>query len=111
MNGQTPMSSMPELYAGDRKRQILIVEDEYVSREILNAHLENDYELLFAETGAEALEIIHAHSETLPDHPQDRDDRADDQSRQNHERCVHPLRFQFSGDLLRKQFQDNYHRK
>ena len=65
MNGQTPMSGMPDLYAGDRKRQVLIVEDEYVNRELLNAYLENDYDLLFAETGAEALEIIHARSETL----------------------------------------------
>ena len=32
---------------------------------MLNAYLENDYELLFAETGAEALETIRAHSETL----------------------------------------------
>ena len=65
MNGQTSMSSMPALYAEDRKRLVLIVEDEYVNRELLNAYLENDYELLFAETGAEALEIIHTHSETL----------------------------------------------
>ena len=41
MNGQTPMSGMPDLYAGDRKRQVLIVEDEYVNRELLNAYLEN----------------------------------------------------------------------
>ena len=59
------MSGMPDLYAGDRKRQVLIVEDEFVNRELLNAYLENDYELLFAETGAEALETIRAHSETL----------------------------------------------
>ena len=65
MNSQPPMSSMPDLYAGDRKRQVLIVEDEFVNRELLNAYLENDYELLFAETGAEALETIRAHSETL----------------------------------------------
>jgi len=65
MNSQTTMSCMPDLYAGDRKRQVLIVEDEFVNRELLNAYLENDYELLFAETGAEALETIHAHSETL----------------------------------------------
>lgn len=65
MNSQTTMSGMPVLYAGDRKRQVLIVEDEYVNRELLNAYLENDYELLFAETGAEALETIRAHSETL----------------------------------------------
>ena len=65
MNGQNPMSGMPDLYAGDRRRLVLIVEDEYVNREMLNAYLENDYEVLFAETGTEALEIIHARSETL----------------------------------------------
>ena len=65
MNAQTPMSGMPNLYDGDRKRLILIVEDEYINRELLRAYLENDYKLLFAETGSEALEIIHARSETL----------------------------------------------
>ena len=65
MNGQTPMSGMPDLYAEDRKRLVLIVEDEYINRELLKAYLENDYELLFAETGAEALDTIRARSETL----------------------------------------------
>ena len=65
MNAQTPMSGMPDLYAEDRKRLVLIVEDEYINRELLKAYLENDYELLFAETGAEALETIRARSETL----------------------------------------------
>ena len=65
MNGQPLMSGMPDLYDEARKRLVLIVEDEYVNRELLNAYLENDYELLFAETGAEALEIIRSRSETL----------------------------------------------
>ena len=65
MNGQTSMSGVPDLYNEDRKRLVLIVEDEDVNRELLKAYLENDYELLFAETGGEALEIIHARSETL----------------------------------------------
>ena len=65
MNGQTSMSSIPDLYDGNRKRLVLIVEDEYVNRELLKAYLENDYELLFAETGEAALETIHARSETL----------------------------------------------
>ena len=65
MNAQTPMSGMPDLYAEDRKRLVLIVEDEYINRELLKAYLENDYELLFAETGAEALDTIRARSETL----------------------------------------------
>ena len=59
------MNGMPDLYAEDRKRFVLIVEDEYVNRELLNTYLENDYELLFAETGTEALEIIRSRSETL----------------------------------------------
>ena len=65
MNSQTRMSSIPDLYAEDRRRLVLIVEDEYVNRELLKAYLENDYDLLFAETGSEALEIIRARSETL----------------------------------------------
>ena len=65
MNGQTTMSGIPDLYDEDRKRQVLIVEDEYVNLELLKAYLENDYELLFAETGGEALEVIRARSETL----------------------------------------------
>ena len=40
MNGQTIMSGMPDLYAEDRKRLVLIVEDEYVNRELLKACLE-----------------------------------------------------------------------
>ena len=65
MNGQTPMSGMPDLHDGERKRLVLIVEDEYVNRELLKAYLENDYDLLFAENGSDALSVIRAHSETL----------------------------------------------
>ena len=65
MNSQTRMSGVPDLYDGNRKRLVLIVEDEYVNRELLKAYLENDYELLFAETGEEALETVRACSETL----------------------------------------------
>ncbi len=65
MNSRNPMTNMPDLLAGDRKRQILIVEDEFVNRELLKAYLENDYDLLTAENGAEALEIVSAQSETL----------------------------------------------
>ena len=37
MYGQTSMSGMPDLYAENRKRLVLIVEDEYVNRELLKA--------------------------------------------------------------------------
>ena len=65
MSTQTSMSGMPDLYAENRKRTVLIVEDEFVNRELLKAYLENDYALLFAETGAEAFSLIRSHSETL----------------------------------------------
>ena len=65
MNDRSFMSGMPDLTAENRKRLVLIVEDEFVNRELLNAYLENEYEILFAETGAEALEAIRAHLDTL----------------------------------------------
>ena len=65
MYDQSFMSGIPDLLVPDRKRLVLIVEDEFVNRELLKAYLENDYSLLFAESGADALEIIRAHSGTL----------------------------------------------
>lgn len=41
-----------------RKRKILIVEDEFVNREILIAMLDSEYEMIPAESGAEAEEIL-----------------------------------------------------
>ena len=40
MNRQNTMGSIPDLYDANRKRRILIVEDEFVNRELLNAYLE-----------------------------------------------------------------------
>ena len=40
------------------KRSILVVEDEMINREILGFLIGDEYHVLFAETGAEALEII-----------------------------------------------------
>jgi len=48
-----------------RKRQVLVVEDEFVNREILTAYLEQEYEVLCAETGEEAREKIRAGFDTL----------------------------------------------
>ncbi|MBQ7437753.1 MAG: response regulator [Oscillospiraceae bacterium] len=47
------------------KRRILLVEDEFINQEILQMNLREHYEIIPAETGAEALEIIHAQYETL----------------------------------------------
>ena len=62
-------SSMPEKQERFRpsleKRKILLVEDEFINQEILQMYLRESYEILPAETGSKALEIIHAQYETL----------------------------------------------
>ena len=65
MNDRTYMSGMPDLKAGDRKRLVLIVEDEYVNLMLLSAYLENEYEVICAETGAEVLEMIRDRIEMI----------------------------------------------
>ena len=65
MNERTSMSGIPGLNAGKRKRLVLIVEDEFVNRELLKAYLDQEYELICAETGAEALSAIREHIEIL----------------------------------------------
>ena len=47
------------------KRQILIADDEEMNREILGLALQEDYELLYACSGSEALDLIRQNSVTL----------------------------------------------
>ena len=47
------------------KRRILLVEDDLMNQELLKMYLEETYELVLAETGRQALEIIQARHETL----------------------------------------------
>lgn len=47
------------------KRQILVIEDEPINREILTMILSDQYEVIPAETGAEAMEKVALYSETL----------------------------------------------
>ncbi len=65
MNNRTHAGRMPDLQERNRMRRILIIEDEFVNRELLKAYLEDKYELLIAETGAEALEAVRKHFDTL----------------------------------------------
>lgn len=46
-------------------RTILIVDDEFIEREILGAMLSDQYEILLADNGAKALEIIKQYKQTL----------------------------------------------
>ncbi len=65
MTDQEHLNALPEMLHGSRKRQILIVEDEFVNREILKANLEEDYDILLAENGAEAMAAAEANADTL----------------------------------------------
>ncbi|SCY16680.1 two-component system response regulator [Butyrivibrio sp. INlla14] len=47
------------------KRQVLIVDDEIVNRKILGSVLEDEYELLFAGDGEEALKVIEEYKDNL----------------------------------------------
>ena len=58
-------NKMPDNPSYGRKRKILIVEDEFVNREILASYLNVEYDVVCAETGAEALKIISEQTECL----------------------------------------------
>ena len=50
---------------GNKKRLILIAEDEYVNREILGNILMSDYEIIYAEDGEEAYELMKQNEDKL----------------------------------------------
>ena len=52
-------------HSANGKRMILIVEDEFINQEMLRFMLEDNYELLIADTGSAALEIVQKNSQTL----------------------------------------------
>ncbi|MBR0420471.1 MAG: EAL domain-containing protein [Erysipelotrichaceae bacterium] len=47
------------------KRLILVADDEFINRELLNVILKDDYDLIFAENGEEALLKIREYKDTL----------------------------------------------
>ena len=49
----------------ERPKTVLVVDDQEINRDVLEAILEEQYEILFAENGREALEMIRAHQEEL----------------------------------------------
>ncbi|MBR1693302.1 MAG: EAL domain-containing protein, partial [Lachnospiraceae bacterium] len=52
-------------YSDDMRRLVLVVDDENVNRQLLGYILSKDYEVLYAENGREALEIIRENSQML----------------------------------------------
>ncbi len=53
-----PKTEMPAEPGAARKRKILVVEDEFVNREILTAMLEPEYEVINAVSGADAEAVL-----------------------------------------------------
>ena len=49
----------------ERRRLALVVEDQEINQGILESILEDDYDVIFADNGAEALEVIQAHLSQL----------------------------------------------
>ncbi|MBQ9328975.1 MAG: response regulator [Solobacterium sp.] len=47
------------------RRLVLVVDDQEINRELLGAILENEYDVLFASDGLQAMEIIHAQKDML----------------------------------------------
>lgn len=52
------LKSHEKFHSENGKRLLLIAEDELINREILREILQDEYELLFAENGEEALEVV-----------------------------------------------------
>ena len=54
-----------KFYSGNGKRLVLVADDEWINREILGNILKDDYEVLFAADGAEALTLIRENKDML----------------------------------------------
>ena len=54
-----------KFHSGSGKRRVLVIEDEAINRDILGFLIQDEYEVLFAETGAQALGILEDQHETL----------------------------------------------
>lgn len=59
------LKSHEKFHSSNGKRQILVADDELVNRELLGAILADDYEVLQASNGQEALDIIREKKKTL----------------------------------------------
>ena len=54
-----------KFHSANGKRTILVADDEQINRAILGAILENDFEVLYAENGKEALDILEENREII----------------------------------------------
>ena len=47
------------------RRKVLIVDDQSINREILSGILDNDYDIMCAEDGKKALDVIEMYKDSL----------------------------------------------
>ena len=59
------LQSHVRFHSVNGKRQILVVDDEFINRELLRAVLKDQYELLFAEDGQQGLDAVYANKDNL----------------------------------------------
>ena len=59
------LKSHEKFHSTNGKRLILVADDEMINREILGHLLSQDYEVLYAEDGRQALDLIRMHRDTL----------------------------------------------
>lgn len=55
----------PVFSADSGRRKILVVEDEYINREMLRLMIQDDYDVMFAETGEQAIELAEENQDVL----------------------------------------------
>ena len=63
--GNIMQADWENTHAADNRRLILVVEDEAINRDILGAILAQDYEVIFAEDGEQALRAVEENSGIL----------------------------------------------
>ena len=59
------LKSHEKFHSSNGKRQILVADDELINREILKEVLKDDYEIILACDGNEAMDLMREHKETL----------------------------------------------
>lgn len=59
------LKSHEKFHSANGKRKILVADDETINREILKAILEDEYEVLPAEDGTQALQMIYENADSL----------------------------------------------
>ncbi len=56
---------MNSSYIGKHHRQVLVADDDNINRQLLKFMLQDNYDVLLAENGQEALDILHENKDEI----------------------------------------------